>query len=215
MTDTLLKPLKPHEAPHGDWTYVDPDSHISKTLPSYHNLKEWAVAHRKANNYPIGTNWIDQFDANICKHSKMPNCKDMHPDAVDFATTLHLQDIVRGTFTISQILVRKALHALGFAANPLVDQAEADRRAAICINCPNNVAFAKPCAGICQELAVVVNSIKGARRTKYDDSLKACRVCKCFNAAQVWVNYDLLRKTVTKQQDAYWPDFCWKRPKTV
>lgn len=84
------------------------------------------------------------------------------------------------------------LVSIAASPDPLVDQAEADRRAAICAACPANVLVpgCAPCVGISN----LVVGIKGKKTTKADAYLKTCGLCKCSNEAQVWIKHEILMK---------------------
>lgn len=86
----------------------------------------------------------------------------------------------------------------------LVEQEEAERRAAICAACPLQI----PTSGCwgCKGIAGMLPAIAGARKTSYDMQLKACGVCGCYNAVSVHLPIDI-------QQDPSlsFPDYCWKK----
>jgi hypothetical protein len=87
-----------------------------------------------------------------------------------------------------------------------VDIEEANRRAAICVGCPENVTV-EGCWG-CRGIAGLVNKI-GKPDTEYDNRLKHCNVCGCMNAVQIHFPMDVLQKTHT---GVTYPDHCWKKP---
>ncbi len=86
----------------------------------------------------------------------------------------------------------------------LVDQEEAERRAKTCAACPHQISTSG-CWG-CKGIAGMLPAIAGARKTSYDNQLKACGVCGCFNAVSVHLPLDV-------QQDSHlsFPDHCWKK----
>jgi hypothetical protein len=84
----------------------------------------------------------------------------------------------------------------------LVEQAEADRRALICSRCYLNVNITG-CSG-CQKLVKEVVT----RKTKYDNSLRGCAVCKCVLSAKVHFPISALDTGNPGVQQMY-PDFCW------
>ena len=86
----------------------------------------------------------------------------------------------------------------------LVDQEEAERRAKICAACPYQISTSG-CWG-CKGVAGMLPAIAGARKTDYDNQLKACGVCGCFNSISVHLPLDI-------QQDSHlsFPDHCWKK----
>lgn len=206
---TILKPRNPKEVPHGSFIrYKDPDSGMELKSPYYTVAKSMAVKHRRANNYPIGINWDNDFDENICRNTPHLECVDLNPNAINLDQTLTLGDIVRGTHVIA---------SLKLSGGELVPHKEAEDRAAICAQCPHNVPFVKPCKGICEELRVIVAGLVGGASTSKDHVLYSCAICRCYNAAQVHVPLEHLRKGVTPEMDEKWPTVqrgygfnCWK-----
>jgi hypothetical protein len=88
-----------------------------------------------------------------------------------------------------------------------VAEEEAERRAAICAACPQNIEVTG-CTG-CHNIVNTITGFLGNRATGYDDQLKGCRVCGCSNRAQVHVPLDVLHKGVTPEIE--FPTECWKK----
>lgn len=162
------------------------------------SIREW----RRANSIPVGLGFEAEVESVVCE--KYPaECDDdsipkPHKTKLSVATVLH------GT---------KVLLAFKLAGSPYVDQAEAERRAAICVACPWNQDYAKPCGGACGGLREVVTAIVGGRKTLADDRLRACSVCGCVNAAHIHLPLEILAKGVTdemRKQFASVPN-CWKQ----
>lgn len=91
-----------------------------------------------------------------------------------------------------------------------VAQAEADRRAAICANCPHNVTpAAKSWAQKWTDggmLAAVED-----RKTAHHDRLAVCQVCSCELRAAVWWLPDILIASMKgKRFPLKFPAICWK-----
>lgn len=55
--------------PGGYFIYLDPDSGYRIAHPYYFELKKQAKSHRAANEYPIGSNWNDDFDTNVAENT--------------------------------------------------------------------------------------------------------------------------------------------------
>lgn len=86
----------------------------------------------------------------------------------------------------------------------LVSQEEAESRAEICFRCPMQISTSG-CWG-CKGIAGMLPAIAGARKTSFDQQLKACGVCGCYNAVAVH-----LPKEVQGGEDLEFPEWCWKR----
>jgi len=55
--------------PGGYFVYIDKDSGYRLAHPYYFELKKQAKSHRVANEFPIGTNWSDDFDNNVAENT--------------------------------------------------------------------------------------------------------------------------------------------------
>lgn len=199
---TLIKPNRTDVIPRNGFIYVHPETHEIFRHNYYDELKKRVLNYFRLHNYPIGIDWDRQFDENVCRNSPHLDCTDFNPDRIDISASLSLSDIVRGTSVLGQFEI---------AGSPIVTQAEAERRAGICVRCPHNVTFSKSCRGICDKLKQLVFQIVGNRTTSKDSQLHSCRICKCYNVAQVHLPLDILRSEVTPEMDALWPEFCWKK----
>ena len=120
---------------------------------------------------------------------------------------ISLSDVIRGT---------QVMAAFKLAGSPLVDQVEANRRAALCVNCPLNMSFSLPCGGVCSELKRLVTSMVGQSKTKYDERLHACCICHCFLHAAVWLPLEIQCLGVTDEMKEHFKALlptidCWKQ----
>lgn len=91
-----------------------------------------------------------------------------------------------------------------------VEPVEADRRAAICANCPLNHnihCFA------CMGMHIMGPMFFGAYRTPDNDRLHVCAVCRCLNRYNVLasdeVHREIAKYTGIGAED--FPDWCWKK----
>jgi hypothetical protein len=82
----------------------------------------------------------------------------------------------------------------------LVDESEAFRRAELCVKCPNNVSVEMPCGSLCGELKTLVALLVGSKSTPYDERLKSCAICACYNSVAVWVPLDVQTADLTEEQ---------------
>lgn len=162
------------------------------------SITEW----RRANSVPIGLAFEDEVEQAVCE--KYPTeCKGgiaVKPRE----GRLKLAEVLRGT---------RVLLAFKLAGSPLVDPAEAERRAKICASCAWNVEFSKPCGGACGGLREMVSAIVGGRKTSVDDRLRSCAVCGCEARAHVHLPLLILAKGVTDAQREQFDaiENCWKK----
>lgn len=98
-----------------------------------------------------------------------------------------------------------------FGDSPLVDQAEAERRAAICARCPMNVQVRAclSCKGA-EGIKGLIHKVTGGNVTSVDKDLYNCRVCTCSLKTIVWIKPEILAKGFTDSQRARTPSCCWK-----
>ena len=115
----------------------------------------------------------------------------------------------RQTLGFAQIVrwVRAMYHFAKENKFQLVDQEEAERRAKICAACPHQIATSG-CWG-CKGIAGMLPAIAGAKTTSYDQQLKACGVCGCYNAVSVHLPVD-----VQGGEGLEFPPHCWKATPT-
>lgn len=73
----------------GYWKYIDAETGALLQHPYLHELEKLAKKHRIANNLPIGSNWTNDFEANICAQQP-ESCGEAPPDLLDKAGTLAL-----------------------------------------------------------------------------------------------------------------------------
>ena len=190
--------------PHGGkWWFVYPDTGHTITGRNHDDIMAEAKAHANANNLPIGLLFEDQVEDWICQ--AMPNacvdCDDGKPIRVPHLT---MGDVERGT----KVALRHWMNN-----RELVSEEEANRRAVVCVKCPYNRSFAKPCGGLCGFLKDVVRSLIGAKGTKHDGKLHACGICHCWLASAIWVPLNIQCPDVTSEMKELFHKLsnCWKR----
>jgi hypothetical protein len=92
-----------------------------------------------------------------------------------------------------------------YGEDNLVEPEEADRRAGICVKCPENVFPDKgPFIAWSDELA---QASTGGRKSKHYNELGNCAICSCPLKAKVWAKHAKL----TEDENLKAPDFCWQK----
>jgi hypothetical protein len=109
-----------HVPPGGYWVYIDPETKKDIRHPYYAQCSINAIEHRKANNLPIGSNWDEDFAANVCSHAATGVCVDETP--------VRVLDMM-STFARAAYFWAKS----GFAC--VTDEQHAERKAT-CSACP-------------------------------------------------------------------------------
>lgn len=99
------------------------------------------------------------------------------------------------------------LNAARYKGSAYVDQAEADKRAAICVQCKYNTSsMCTTCDGL---KAFAKTLLGGGRETRLDQYLKICYFCGCLLRVKVHMS-DLGLSGLSKQD---YPEWCWLRSK--
>lgn len=77
----MKKPFSTSRPPNGGgyWIYRNPENGFVVSHPYYGEVKKRAKIHRRDNNFPIGLEFDDQFDENICANAADGNCFDFIP----------------------------------------------------------------------------------------------------------------------------------------
>ncbi len=191
--------LKPNNVtPPDKFTFRFPQDGF---LASHIDRLEWFAVidkHYKDNGYEQPSDWREIAENALCRRLSGEWC--IGGSAHSFINT---------RFTFDDLL-RGAKTAL---TGTIVDQETANQRALICSRCVANVPV--PGCSACSGLANLVSSLKGAKKTPYDNLLKACGVCLCANEAQVWYSAEDLANDVTPEMMATYreiaeSDGCWK-----
>ena len=211
--------LKHWRTPHGGvWNFPDPRDGQLVQAQRYDLLDTALKKKSVANGWPVGLGWDEWVEDILCTQ---------HPgECAPEGQKLHkrrrrdLSDVLRGTLdmvaesaigTLARGTLVMAAHKI--AGSPLVDQAEADRRASTCATCPRNVIFSKPCSGHCPELDKFILSTIGNRHVKREAELNQCDICGCLLQAAVWFELSVQCKgtTETMRQDFADTPNCWKQ----
>lgn len=188
----------------GGYHYKDPNSGMHIYGTTFAMVVNRVVEHRRANGYPIGLGLEDEIEEQLCL--SYPNeCSDA-PEGIPRKKELTLSDVVAGT---------RVMMSFERNGSQLVSREEAERRAKICLGCPYNASFIKPCSGICQELKNIVDWITERQGTQYDSKLYSCNICGCFLQAAIWLRLEDQCVGVNEEQK---PKFeytqakygCWK-----
>lgn len=152
-------------------------------------LVEMVRQHRKVRGLPIGS----QFETEVLG----PAPADVAPLGAAPARRVGVADVAR--------FLRATASWVADGGGP-APQEEAERRAAICAACPQNVEV-EGCWG-CGGVRRLLEAAIGRRRTSRDDSLRGCAVCGCQNQAQV--HYPAAALIAGGGAELDWPAQCWK-----
>tara|TARA_R110002020_G_scaffold244589_2_gene458248 strand:+ start:414 stop:965 length:552 start_codon:yes stop_codon:yes gene_type:complete len=182
----------------GGFRYFQKETGLMITGPHWNGLVGNVRRHREANDLPIDPGLEQEVEDYMC--GEMPDgCHEVANPEKAFIS-------ISAVVSLTKILVETFLRG-----NPRVDLDEANRRAKLCVGCPDNVAAegCRPChAGNIEKL---VKKLAGDDTTKHDAKLESCRHCGCFNKVQIWFPLDVLQKYQREAVRDALPSHCWKK----
>lgn len=194
----MKKLIETSVVPPNGYSYEQKETSIKLTADNFGQLVTRVADHRRANNLPVPFNIADIVEAKVCE--QRPELCEGYVPKPPPNQKLTLNSAIRFTRTL-----------VAAGGKRVENQAEADQRAAICAMCPDNIE-PEGCTGCSSSIIKkTVEFMVGSRKTSYDSTLKSCKHCGCFNAAQVWLPLDALQKTITNSENEALPDHCWKR----
>lgn len=164
--------------PHGGLFYIN-DPLTKKPLEgtTFNMIVDRATAYRRSNSIPIGLEFEDELEAQICE--KYPQECEVNRRALGVSLVAPgLYDVARA----SAVMIKHKVNE-----SELVSQEEANARAQTCRNCPFRAQMTLPCSRCFSALENVVGWITGSRGTPHDEKLSACGICKCYLSAAVWL----------------------------
>lgn len=91
-----------------------------------------------------------------------------------------------------------------------VDQATAEKRAKICIECPKNVEGSWYTVAPAELIRNTLSARSDLKlETPHDASLKSCDVCKCLMRLKVWTPLHFIQDRTPAEVMAEFPPHCW------
>lgn len=188
----LLRLLNTNVCPPDGFRFVFPqDGYVAHSW-TYNDWLNAALMHAQANNMPVPTE--AEMEHQLCQTLPPGWCNYDDPSRPRVTTSLDWDAVKGGLATFARWIATGCEY---------VQKTEAERRALICNRCymNTNVSGCAACHAATEEV------VKG-RSTKYDFSLKACAVCKCFLRAKVHFPLKVLDKENSSYQQLY-PEHCW------
>lgn len=188
-----------NELPPGGWRYLCKETGVWIRGDCPANLYKNVRQHLTANQLPIPINLDAQIDNQMCGFIPPEWCTNTQRQVVQ-PSSLTLAGVLQGTKTIA--------HAF-LSGRGLVEQAEAEERARVCVHCEYNQPIPTCAACALEPLRKLVGAIIGNRKTPYDAKLETCAVCECTNKAKVWFPKESILKYLSDDQKAKLPAHCW------
>tara|TARA_R110000868_G_scaffold64854_5_gene194630 strand:- start:6622 stop:7248 length:627 start_codon:yes stop_codon:yes gene_type:complete len=197
----------PMMVPPTGFVYTQPETGAKLDGQSMSGTISLMLRHRTANGLPRQTfeEASEDLQQQLCQQLGYAWCKNMVVESWSFR--MDWDTIKAGTRTLMALAGEKLA-----GGNPYVDQAEAERRAAICCNCFANKRMGEclSCglANLIQQL--VAESVQPGATSK-DDRLSGCMVCGCLLTKKVHVKDEIIKAGLSDKQKAAYAEIpaCW------
>jgi hypothetical protein len=192
----------PVDADGYPFRFVHPETGHKSASNDYWSWMEAVRSHRKANNLPMPDNIEAIAEDQLCGTLPPHLCLYEQGDAPPSDTRIDFSDVVDWL---------KAIGSKIISGEEYVNQAESERRAAICVSCPLNVTIVGGCGGGCKKIAEFFTPGMTKLKTKQDNRLRSCAVCRCYNAIQAHFPLAILEENDNPERQERYPEFCWKK----
>lgn len=163
---------------------------------NFNQLVDAVKRHMEANDVPIPITLEREMNEAACLEHP-DQCSDVDPDA----------ERKIGLFYLAKKFFTAVISA---ATQGLVDQSEAERRAAICVACPHNTGSSLSLCGSGCHTARFVKEAAESMSTKHtplDGQLNTCALCECSLKMKIWVQREAM-----EDASIQWHPSCWMRP---
>lgn len=214
----MLKVLNRSLVPSNLWEFTEEKSGAYFRVNTYAELIKQIESHRRANpslELDLAEGWEERLDDEICRQNSIEVSHCGHPGKPQLNKSLEVgAPQVRAFLSLLQKTLIRTVTRKGL---PLVSPEEAERRAQICVNCPQNsdITGCTGCSGILRRIA---DLIPEGRKSSVDDRLQFCgnRVeddglhagCGCSNRLSIHFEKDFLEEI--SPPDADYAPGCWK-----
>lgn len=197
--------LRPHRStpPGGIYFYQVPETRTVLEHPVLDVLMINLRAHYTNNKIDIPADLRARVEDWMCRQMPPGVCEGTPEPGVRVRRVL-TKDMVRD---FSRLLFERALSLVG-RGRFYVEQAEAERRAAICVACPRqDPSFCVTCDQL-ETFAAKFLASPEKQVTTFDSRLSVCTECGCLLRTKVWVHKDAMRRLTQRE----YPKWCWMSP---
>ncbi len=193
----MLKLKTPNLSPPGGLSYTQPETGME-----FHDFAIKAVK-RKVHDHrmslpkelmDVSPGWEERLEHDICQQNPRATCVERKDKVQNAERSL----LIRAKSFLA------AVWNLKMSGAKMVDQAEQERRAAICRGCPFKTDIQSAC-GPCTNLVGWTMQVLGGKKLVEIEG--ACGVCGCGLEAKLAFPLDVLRKADGRTVD--YPTFCW------
>lgn len=199
--------------PPGGWRVRCPHCSHRIWAQTYPDFVALINKHNAANQHDL---W--DWETQLCENMPPGICQyENGAPGAGLQCEMDSKGLMAGALAVTGFVSKAVLEATGISValgikSVFVDQAEAERRAAICTRCSKNVPV-NGCGGCStmQGALEMLGRVKGERKTSADASLQGCCICLCHLPTIVHIRKDLLSLT-PEQRDLTEKvaPHCWK-----
>jgi len=194
-----LKVPKDSLIPPGGYHFVAEGLRIEGN--SYQDVAEKLLRYRLENSLPPGNPMAEVLNY-IC--DTWPHfCSDTSP-----VTPVNTKPATSLTSRVTSWMAAlyRTLRGTNIA-DSYVDQAEADRRALVCINCPFHTEWRRGCSSCIEGTKRVGYTFRGGRQAANESKLMSCSIIGHEAQTAVWVKTP---PPLTAEEQASLPSHCWR-----
>jgi hypothetical protein len=195
-------------SPPGGWKIKVIQTGVEFKHYDYRSICNFYKNHCAANGIFLTPTWEEEFISEMCKQNT-------HWGRL--CVSVDMNKITRRRLSLTSVLsflnmMKTWAQSTLSGKAAFVSQEEAEKRAAICANCPMNTTLQFSCGACMGAVITLLSSVLGNRKTEQDNELGACLVCSCSLKAAVHVPLDVQREGLSEQikQDFEKIKHCWK-----
>lgn len=205
-SEDLLSVQRDIEAPPGGWRYTVPETGVTVTGQFFRILRDRTIAHLKANGVAVTEERLLEIEDGACRETKPPGswCAKRPPKPV--------AGLPLPLLTTVETFLKCIWTAL--VSRQFVKREEAERRLAICKQCPLRSEAPGGCEG-CYTLLRKARTLMGkndALKIEPDEDGKlrdTCAACLCLIPLKGWMGNAALDRCEGEKKPAYW-EKCWR-----
>ena len=203
MSDPLIQVSRDVEQPPGGWYYTVEQTGLKITGNSARTLMRRVKEHMVANSLPLPDNFQAWFEDAVCRQMDLGR---------PFCGQTPKNPPLGGVKHLSLALVERFIRTvtLTIKGRKLVPQEEAERRAAICVECPMNTTIGG-CRS-CYAIAKPLKALLGSRATVAKPDV--CGICGCSGELKPFVPNKVLDQAEIGHGLEYPPN-CWRHDPDV
>lgn len=194
----LLTITRDLESPPGGWKYTVPETGMTIQAPYGKMLRKRVINHLLANSLPVPDEEV-LTDA-ICRESGHggPYCGVAQPPPPEGVRLMTWSQAKRFISTIMEVARDRQF----------VSPEEAERRAAICAQCPalTSVSGCRGCSSVFRQAAQFIRG----REVRFPKGKEFCGACGCYGPLKVLIPNGTLNRAEEGADKPQYEEGCWR-----